>query len=373
VDKTMKIVIIVSDHTRLTPSALIVPEILKDLKTTGIPEQSITIAVATGMHRKTSPAELQKMLGDEIVNNFRISVNECQDENSHTELGKTTRRTPVQVDKYVAEADFVIGLGCVEPHQQAGWSGGAKVVMPGVSSRTAILANHAYSFHPDALLGKLEGNPIREDAEEYAGIAGLKFIINTILNEKGKIVKAFAGHPIKAHRAGVEEMKQYIGIDLEKKPDITIVSLNGHPRDFMLWMSEGKGLARIYHIVPDGGIAILVARCQEGFGDSGFENYLGTMTINEIISKAKSDEFSIPAFKSYCIANHLKRAYLFLVVEGLNAADTPKLPICYFNSLQNAVDEAIKIKGANSSMVVVPNGPSVLLSAVESVPLSNVA
>ncbi len=355
------VAIIVSDHTRLTPSRMIVPEILKDLKAAGIAEENVTIAVATGMHRKTTQEELLKMLGSDIVDRFSICVHHCEDSDSHVDLGTTSRGTPIRVERCVAEADLVIGLGCIEPHQQAGWSGGAKIVMPGVSARKSVLTNHAHSYHPDVVLGRLEGNPFREDLEEYAALAGLKFIVNTIVTAKGEIFKAVAGHPVKAHRAGVAEMKKYIGVPLEKKPDVTVVSVNGHPRDLTLWMSEGKALARIYHAIPDGGIAILTASCSEGFGDPGFKGYLGNLTADEIIDQVPTEAFSIPGFKSYCIANHLKRASLYLVVQGLGSDSTPRLPIRYFTTIQDAVNEAVKEKGPACSMMVVPDGPSVLL------------
>jgi len=357
-----KVAIIISDHTRITPSGKVVPEVLNMLSRAGIKNEDITILIACGLHRPTTDEELIKILGKEILENIRIVINKADELESFVDLGTTSKGTPVQVNKYLAEADLSISIGCIEPHHLAGWTGGAKNVMPGVSSRKAILTHHAQTVLPDVKIGRIEGNPFREDMDEYAQIVGLTFILNMVVNLNGKIVKAFFGHPIKAHRKGVEEARELLGNNVLKNVcDIVVGTPGGFPRDVDLWQAEGKALARINNFVKDDGVVILVAKCDNGFGSDELATYLHDYSADELIEKISAQDFSIAGFKAYSLAKLMKRASLYIVGSNLTSESTPKLPIKYYSTLQEAFNRALESVKQDATVLVVPNCPSSII------------
>lgn len=243
-----KIVIITSDISRPFPGYDVLPVVLDELYHAAVKAENITVVLALGTHRQNTEEEKEYLVGKRCYREVRCVDS---DPNDCVRLGITSRGTPVDITRIVADADFRICLGNVEFHYFAGYSGGAKAIMPGVSTPEAIQFNHRMMVSPNACAGKLEGNPIREDIEEAGAICGIDFIVNVVLNEHKKIVYAQAGGAVQAHRAACQYLDKMYRIPIREKADIVIVSHGGAPKDATLYKTQ-KALDNAKHAVKKG-------------------------------------------------------------------------------------------------------------------------
>ncbi|RLF98424.1 MAG: nickel-dependent lactate racemase, partial [Candidatus Wolframiiraptor sp.] len=211
-EKARRILLIIPDNTRAFPSREIIP-ILVNYIGKANPRAEIRILVATGLHLQVKRSELVEMLGEEIVENYEVINHDASDGEMLLKLDKeTSYGTPIHVNRYVLESDLVIGAGLIEPHFFAGYSGGRKILLPGVAGRDSIFNNHGFNMigHPRARAGILDGNPIHEDMVEFMGSTKLDFIVNVTINKEKKITGVFTGHPVKAHLRGVEFLDRHV-------------------------------------------------------------------------------------------------------------------------------------------------------------------
>jgi nickel-dependent lactate racemase len=221
--KDKRIVIVTSDITRPLPSYKIIPSLLDELKKAGADDSNVTVVFALGSHRPHTEEEMRHLVSDEVYE--RVS---CVDSDaSHcVHLGETTRGTPVDVFDVVANADFRICLGNIEFHYFAGYSGGMKAIMPGVSTRDAIRANHSHMVEEGAYAGHLNGNPVRDDIEEVYDFCPVDYIVNVVLNEKKEIICAVAGDVVEAHREGCKFLDKLYKCNISEKADIMVEILD---------------------------------------------------------------------------------------------------------------------------------------------------
>ena len=295
-----KILIIVSDVTRPVPTAQILPALMEELHACGIPAENICIVFALGIHRGMSEEEKIKVLGSDIYASYR-NIEPQQ----FTCLGETSRGTPIEVCKEAAESDLIILTGNIEFHYFAGYSGGYKALMPGVSTKAAIENNHKMMLHPKAKIGTADGNPVREDLEEFGRKFPRTFLVNVVLNSKREITKVVAGDPIKAHREGCKAYDEYYKVYVDEPADMVIVSAGGYPKDINLYQAQ-KALDNAAKVVKKGGKLVLVADMQEYFGEETFERWLlDSETIGGILSRIK-ENFVLGGHKAAAIANLLK-------------------------------------------------------------------
>ena len=247
-----KITIIASDHTRPVPSKLLMPPMLAAIRK-GNPDAEITILIATGCHRETTRQELLDKFGPEILEKETIIVHDCDDEQNLCLLGTLPSGGKCRISRYAAQADLLIAEGFIEPHFFAGYSGGRKAVLPGVAARETVLANHCSEFiaHPAARAGSLKENPIHQDMLWAAEKAGLKFILNVVLDGEKKPIYAVAGDPRQAHAAGCAFLKSLCGVP--KTPaDIVITTNGGYPLDQNIYQAV-KGMTAAEATVNPGG------------------------------------------------------------------------------------------------------------------------
>ena len=249
-----KIAIITSDITRPMPTYAVMPFLLDELSSAGVSDKDITLVFALGSHRKHSDAEKIKLAGEQTFRRIACVDGDTAD---CVHLGVTLRGTPVDIVRCVAEADRRICLGNIEYHYFAGYSGGAKAIMPGVSTRDAIQSNHRMMIEKEACAGNLDTNPLRQDIEEAARMCGIDFILNVVLDEHKKIIYAVAGDSVKAHRQGCRFLDTLYGKRIKQKADIVVVSQGGAPKDLNLYQTQ-KALDNAKHAVKDGGIIVLV-------------------------------------------------------------------------------------------------------------------
>lgn len=349
------IVIITSDITRPMPSHIVLPVLIEELERVGIRREQITIVFALGSHRRHTEEEKKRLVGCGIYQSIR-----CMDssETDFLHMGTTAMGTPVDICRTVAEADFRICLGNIEYHYFAGYSGGAKAIMPGVSTRAAIQANHSHMIEKDAHAGKLTGNPIRMDLEEALDFCPVDFIVNVVLDEHKKIIHAVCGDIIKAHRKGCRFLDSLYRKEIKKLADIVIVSQGGAPKDLNLYQTQ-KALDNAKHAVRPGGIIILVGACQEGLGERVFEQWMTScQSPADLISRVQTD-FQLGGHKAAAIAMVLKTARIFLVSQ-MPEDFVKSIHLEPFPSVQAAYDKAVSILAEEASVLIMPYGGSTL-------------
>lgn len=350
-----KIAIITSDITRPMPSYKVMPALLDELYSAGVKKEDITLVFALGSHRKQNDEEKRKLVGERAFNEIRCidgNPNEC------VHMGVTKMGTPVDIVKEVALADRRICLGNVEYHYFAGYSGGAKAIMPGVSTRAAIQSNHSRMVSDDACAGKLEGNPVREDIEEAANIVGVDFIVNVVLDAHKEIIFAAAGDVTKAHREACAFLDKLYCKYIDERADIVFVSQGGAPKDLNLYQTQ-KALDNAKHAVKKGGTIILIGSCKEGLGEKVFEEWmLNAETSHSMIDRIQHD-FQLGGHKAAAIAMVLENADIYLVSE-LEKSFVESIFLRPFGSVQQAYDAAVEKHGKNATVIAMPYGGSTL-------------
>lgn len=349
------VAIVTSDITRPCPTWKILPPLLDRLYAAGVDKHDITLVFALGSHRHHTPEEQRHLAGERAWNEVRCVDSDPTD---CVHLGTTDAGTPVDIFRTVAEADRVICLGNIEYHYFAGYSGGAKAIMPGVSTRDAIQSNHRMMIRPEAHAGKLDGNPIREDIEQAGRILGIDYIVNVVLDEHKNIVRAVAGDPIKAHRAGCAFLDTLYCKPIDRRADIVLVSQGGAPKDLNLYQTQ-KALDNAKHAVRDGGIIILIGSCREGLGEGVFERWIREAKAPSDLTERVQKHFELGGHKAAAIAMVLERARIYLVSEMPDEA----VRSCFltpFASAQEAFDAACAELGADASVLAMPYGGSTL-------------
>ncbi|MBQ6455786.1 MAG: nickel-dependent lactate racemase [Mogibacterium sp.] len=355
-----KIAIITSDISRPLPSCEVIPSVLDELTAAGIPDEDITVVFALGSHRRQTEAEMRHLAGDEVYERVRC-VDSDPDDCIH--LGRTTAGTPLDITRVVAEADRRICLGNIEFHYFAGYSGGVKAIMPGVSTPAAIQANHSMMVSPDACAGKLEGNPVRADLEEAGAKIGIDYIVNAVLDEHKHIVYAVAGDVVEAHRVGCAYLDKMYRVGIPERADIVIVSQGGAPKDANLYQTQ-KALDNAKHAVRKGGTIIVIGSCREGLGSARFEEWLvNAPTAHSMIERIGKD-FQLGGHKAAAIAMVLENASIDLVSD----MDPDFVRSIFLNpqpSAQTALDEAFAKYGGDATVIAMPYGGATLPVAAD--------
>lgn len=355
-----KIAIITSDITRPMPTRLVMPALLDELYAGGVRKEDVTLVFALGSHRKHTEAEQKKLAGERAWNEIKC-VDSDPDDCVH--YGTTSRGTPVDITRVVAEADRRICLGNIEYHYFAGYSGGAKAIMPGVSTRAAIQANHSRMVLPEAKAGALETNPLRMDIEEAGAMVGIDFIVNVVLSEHKEILKAVAGDATEAHRAGCRFLDRLYRKELHEAADIVLVSQGGAPKDLNLYQTQ-KALDNAKHAVKDGGVIILIGSCKEGLGEKTFEQWMTEADSAHSLIERIGREFKLGGHKAAAIAMVLERAEVDLVSE-LDDDFVRSIFLKPYKTAQEALDHAFSKLGPDARVLAMPYGGSTLPTVVQ--------
>jgi len=355
VKKGEKVAIITSDITRPMPSKLVLPVVVDELRSAGIQDKDITIVFAVGIHRSHTEEERKLLAGKDIYDKIK-----CIDSNSvgYTHLGETKNGTPLDICNVVVEADRVVCMGNIEFHYFAGYSGGAKAIMPGVSTRDAISANHRNMVYEEAKAGNLDTNPVRIDMEEAGKCVKIDFIINVVLDVNKQIIKAVTGDSVKAHREGCKFLDSLYKIKIPEKADIVITTPGGFPKDLNLYQAQ-KSLDNAKHAVKDGGIIILIASCNEGLGEKTFKNWmLGFEKPEDMITELKKN-FVLGGHKATAIAKVLKKCSVYLISD-IEPDLVRKMFMNPYKNVQDAITHAFEVKGEDAKIIVMPHAGSTL-------------
>jgi len=350
-----KVAIVVDDFTRPAPSHLMVPPILEKLNMAGVKDEDITIIFACGTHRAVTDEEARKLLGEEVAERIRYVSHDCDAEDL-VYVGKTkTHGTEVYINRIYAEADVKILTGDVTLHYYAGYGGGRKSILPGISGHKTIQHNHAMLLHPKARTGILEGNPIHEDMMEAAELAKVDFILNVVLNSKGEIVKAFAGDWKEAFYEGVKLVDEMYKVPVERKADVVLVSCGGHPFDIDLYQAY-KAVDGALQIVKRRGVIVWVAECSQGHGNQVFYDWMRKYKSLKEVERAIRRKFILGGHKAYYLLKALEKVNIILVsvMPDYYAVDVFKLRTA--KSVNEALDEAFRIAGKNAKVWAIPYG-----------------
>ena len=354
------VAIVTSDITRPMPTAKVMPALLDELYAGGVRPEDITLVFALGSHRRQTDEEKRRLAGERAWNEIRCADSDPED---CVPFGTTSRGTPVDITRVVAEADRRICLGNIEYHYFAGYSGGAKAIMPGVSTRAAIQANHSRMVQPECCAGALETNPLRMDIEEAGAMVGIDFILNVVLSEHKEILCAVAGDAVKAHREGCRFLDRLYRKELAAAADIVLVSQGGAPKDLNLYQTQ-KALDNAKHAVKDGGIIILIGSCKEGLGERTFEEWMTTAPNARALIERIGREFKLGGHKAAAIAMVLERAEVDLVSE-LDDDFVRSIFLKPYKSAQEALDHAFVKLGSNAKVLAMPYGGSTLPTVVQ--------
>lgn len=350
-----KVAIVVDDVTRPAPSHTIVPSLLEELNRLGVQDEDITIIFGCGTHRAVEPDEAKELLGEDVIDRVKTISHDCHAKDN-VYVGTTKEHgTKVLVNKAFAEADVRILTGDIEMHYYAGFGGGRKSVLPGVSSVETIRHNHAMILHPKARTSILEGNPIHEDMVEAARLAKVDFILNVVTNSKGEIVQAFAGDLEQAFYEGVKLVEEMYKVPIDRRADIIVVSPGGHPADIDLYQSY-KAVDNALDSVKRGGVIVLVAECPEGYGNEVFYEWMVKFKDLKSMEKEIKKRFVIGGHKSYYLLKTLQKAQIILVSTMPDYYAVNVFRLRTARALNDALHDAFDIAGRNAKVWAIPHG-----------------
>jgi nickel-dependent lactate racemase len=352
-----KVVIVVTDHTRPCPDSLILPLLLNELEAAGIRPPNITVVIGTGMHRPMREDEIRARFS--VAGKVRIVNHNPLDPNGLTYLGKTSTGGRVFINTHVAEADFVIAVGVVEPHQYAGFSGGRKLIAVGVAGVETIAHTHQPRFidAEGTRLGKLEDNPFHHELVEVASRTNLRFAINVVLNAEKQLVGCFAGEPNESFKRAVKLARRICIRPVKRQADILILGV-GHPKDINLYQAS-RGVTYAYFAskpaIREGGIIILAAACPEGTGDSRFENFLKrAQKPREAIAKGKRLGLKPGEQRAYMLARVLENVRITVAGSALSPKLLQRMFLDFSPTVEGALEKAFGELGKDTKVLVIP-------------------
>lgn len=359
------ITIISSDHTRPVPSAITMPILLEEIRSTN-PDAEITILIATGFHRPTTHEELVAKYGQEIVDNEHIVVHKSGVDEDMVELDTLPSGGRLLLNKHAINTDLLIAEGFIEPHFFAGFSGGRKSILPGVASEKTVLANHCSKFIASdySRTGILKENPIHKDMEFAAEQAKLAFILNVVIDAEKKIINAFAGDRVKAHYEGTEFVRGLSTID-GVNADIAITSNGGYPLDQNVYQSV-KSMTAAEAAAADDGVIIEVSRCNDGHGgESFYKTFKEAATPKDVedrVLQIPMEETIPDQWEIQILARILVRHKVIFVTDPENRQLIEDMHMTYAENIEEALRMAKEIKGEDAKIAFVPDGVSVIVN-----------
>jgi lactate racemase len=357
----------VCDITRPAPNSTTLPHVLQRLHDAGLKREKITILIATGLHRPATEAEIEEIVGKRIASAYRVVNHRARELGDHGYLGETPTGTPVFIDERFLAADLHITLGFIEPHLMLGYSGGRKLIAPGLAAAETIKVLHSSRFMREAraVEGSIAGNPLHQELLQIARMARHDFMMDVALTRERKIAGVFAGHPESSHAEGVRLVSQVLLEQLEHPVDAVITTGAGYPLDLTFYQSI-KGITAASHIVKPGGSILLVAECQEGSGAPEFSQMLQRFpTPDALLEGIQGCPVEVDQWQLEKLALVAQRTKLSFCVPGLPAEYRGSLWGPCYDSAAEAVDALTASLPAQARIAVIPEGPYVLAKPPE--------
>lgn len=359
-----RVAIVVDDATRPTPTKRILSILLQILREIGVGRDNISITIGTGLHRKTTSTEKQRILGDKTLELFDVEDNDARDPSRHYCAGALDDGAPVFLNRRIQNRDLVLTIGMVKSHAFAGFTGGAKSIMPGVSDQRTIHRNHSFRNveYPRGLIGSCEKSLPRQQMESAAKLVD-PFIINVVLNGRGDVVHAVAGDVIQAHRNAVTFYRRSAHRHTKETADIALV-FGGHAGTLSLYHAlYGCNVVRSTEspILADTGTIILFAACEEGIGTTLFDEIFDRLSNpEEILRHLLENPVVDDQWAVQFLATFLRDINISIVSRGLRNRGGSLFGIQHFESVRSALDAAIQRHGPDYRLAIIEN-PDVLI------------
>jgi nickel-dependent lactate racemase len=362
-------VIVISDITRPVPNKVILPPLIAGLEASGVPPEKITILIATGMHRPNEGGELERLVGTEIATRYRVVNHFSKNDADMVLVGEIGDGVPAYVNRIYVDADLKVLTGFIEPHMWAGFSGGRKSILPGISSLRTLEYMHSPEMvaHPGTRYGLLDGNPFHEAALAIMAKAGADFIVNVTLDTAKRITGVFAGHPVEAHREGVAFLARHCVKTLDEPLDFVVTTNAGSPLDCNLYQTA-KGLSGVSGATRPGGVILIATECLEGFGSPEYREVFEQVTTPaEFIERLMKKEFFIPdqwcAQETYQV---MLKNEVWIHTHGIDAETLRRFHFNPVTDLNDAVAELLRRFGPDARWAIVPDGPMLILQSAGS-------
>jgi len=350
-----KVVIVVDDVTRPAPSHLMVPPILDELNDAGARDENVTVVFACGTHRSVAPEEALRLLGETVVNRVKIVNHDCRA--GDLVLVGTTRKhgTKVYLNRVFAEADVKILTGDVGLHYFAGYGGGRKSILPGISGEETTKHNHVMLLGANAKTGALNENPVNEDMIEAARMAKVDFTLNVVINSRHELVKAFAGNVDEVFSEGVRLVDEMYRVQVDRRADIVVVSPGGNPADLNLFQAY-KAVDNALEAVKRGGVIVLVAELPDGHGDQNFYDFMVKYNDLKAIEREVRRNFVMGGAKAYYYMKAMQKAQIILVssMPDYYAASVFRMKTA--RATNDALNQAFNVTGKNAKVWTMPYG-----------------
>ncbi|MBL8241789.1 MAG: nickel-dependent lactate racemase [Bryobacterales bacterium] len=360
----------VCDITRPAPNRLVLPPLLARLEAGGISRENVTVLIATGLHRPATEEEIREIIGPDLYGQIRVVNHHAKVLAEHTYLGDTSTGTPVHIDTRFIAADLHITLGFIEPHLMLGFSGGRKLIAPGLAAQETIKVLHSPKFMRDrrAVEGSVEDNPLHRELIEISRIARHDFLVDVSLTRDRKIAQVFAGHPEQAHRRGMEFVGKVMLERIDEPVDAVITTSAGYPLDLTFYQTV-KGITAASHIVKPGGRILVVSACSEGAGAPEFCEMLERFpTPQAFLDHVAANPVVVDQWQLEKLALVCRDKELLFYVPGLETRYRDKLWGRTFDDVNAAVAAALSDLPASARVAVIPEGPYVLARVEEAVP-----
>jgi lactate racemase len=356
--------VVISDITRPAPNRLILPAILETLEAAGIGRSAVSILIATGIHRPSTEEERVRLVGPEIANRYRIVDHLSKKSEDMVEVDRIAGNVPALVNRLYVESDLKILTGFIEPHMWAGYSGGRKSILPGISSVETLQFMHGPEMiaHPMTEYGQLEGNLFHEAGLRVMEKAGADFMVNVTLNKKREITGIFSGHPAKAHLEGCAFLAKHCVRELDALLDFIVTTNAGAPLDCNLYQSV-KGMTGAATVVKPKGDILIATRCAEGAGSPEYKEVLEMVdSPSSFVCRILQKEFFIPdqwcAQEMYQV---LMEKNVWIYTEGFSADELRRFHLRPVDSIEGCIHALLEKHGAHARWAVVPDGPMVIL------------
>lgn len=354
-----QVIILVDDHTRVTPAARILPPVLAAVRRAGVRDGDVTIMLATGSHRPSTEDEVRRKVGHEIYGRYHVLQHQCTDEENQVYLGLTTRGTPVWVNRLVVEADRRVAIGHIGPSPFAGYSGGWKMIIPGVAALDTINANHSLVPLGFRQPGNVD-SPCRKDIEEAAAKVGLDLVVNIVLCQDEQIAQVFAGTPDRVFQEGLALARQVYEVACPRGVDFAVTS--AYPYDLDLYQAV-RAVEYADVVVREGGGIILVAACPDGVGGEEFYRLMadGSKKPDDFLRDVARRSGKVPfSVLGYILARIKAEKRLYLLTEGIPDASVEAMGLHPLRSLQQGVEACLGEYGAQAKVAVFPMGSSTI-------------
>jgi len=352
-------VIVTCDRTRGVPSHVTIPLILKELRSGGMDSDRVRVLVATGLHKGETMEDVGERLGGELLNKLEVEIHDSDDRTRLVELGKLSSGTPLWLNRSVTESDLVIVESNVEPHFFAGFTGGSKVILPGVAGTETILRNHSWKNIDNSAsrYGATE-NPIRADANEALRHLGRAFALNIVLDSQKRIVHATAGDPISSFNAVAESVRQHSSVQVKDSPDVVITTNGGYPLDRNVYQCV-KGIAVPERILHGDSRIIMAGECMDGVGHPDFLRLLASNTPEVVYDKLREGEALIrDQWEVQVLCRILRKTPVCFITRPELASEIRSMHMHYAQTIEQALDSVNLRRGER--VLVLPQGPMTL-------------